>query len=588
MSNSSGSGEKRGESSTLESSAVRWSEDPPTQQQTTDMGSDVEGDSRPHPPPASLIGTRAPPPPSIYRPAENFDATPPTIYRPAENFDAISGEDHGEKQSSDEISPIHEQNTNEYYDDSYYENSSAVFAAALASNGSYSTNVSANEQLPDGVTARDVHEDAMMRALATSLRRSWGDRGGATGAKMSPDLERRLHDFRLAQKKRRERYGNERPWGILGLYDHLAGIRADVEWAEDAAWRRENHEPYLAWSDFEDCRDSGFNRPFFTIIVMVVCTALLVASIGVNGWKVESFSSNPMIGPSAETLIKMGAKQTNLIVNQGEWFRLFSPMILHAGLIHYLLNMLALWFIGSAVEQNHGFVAAAIIFIIPAAGGTILSAIFLPEYISVGASGGIFGLIGACFADIVINWRLLFSKQVNADDQGTTCRHIIIVLWLVVDIIINCLIGLTPYVDNFTHMGGMVYGFLCGLSTMERLSTDFFGIPTSTLAKIRNIICRFMGLIISVVLIMVSTALLVESDGVSSPCSNCRYASCVKFPPWNDDDNKWWYCDDCNAVEATLTNDASSGYIESMTLECPDGFMEFIDLSDEEVTDREW
>jgi membrane associated rhomboid family serine protease len=73
-----------------------------------------------------------------------------------------------------------------------------------------------------------------------------------------------------------------------------------------------------------------------------------------------------MIGPSAETLIKMGAKQTSLIVNQGEWYRLFSPMVLHAGLIHYFLNMMALWFIGKAVEQCHGFAAAAIIFVIPA------------------------------------------------------------------------------------------------------------------------------------------------------------------------------------------------------------------------------
>ena len=36
---------------------------------------------------------------------------------------------------------------------------------------------------------------------------------------------------------------NERPWGILGLYDHLAAVRMDVEWAEDAAWRRANGEP---------------------------------------------------------------------------------------------------------------------------------------------------------------------------------------------------------------------------------------------------------------------------------------------------------------------------------------------------------
>ena len=52
-----------------------------------------------------------------------------------------------------------------------------------------------------------------------------------------------------------------------------------------------------------------------------------------------------------------------------------------------------------------------------------MSAIFLPEYISVGASGGIFGLIGACVADICINWSLLFSKHVNSNDEGTRFRH---------------------------------------------------------------------------------------------------------------------------------------------------------------------
>lgn len=197
-----------------------------------------------------------------------------------------------------------------------------------------------------------------------------------------------------------------------------------MEWAEDAAWRRTHKEPYLSWSDFQQTRDVGWNRPFFTYTLLFACTVVLIVSYGVNGWQVEPLSINPMIGPSAETLIRMGAKYTPLIVNQGEWYRLFSPMVLHAGLIHYFLNMAALWFIGKAVEQCHGTAAAAILFIIPAVGGTILSAIFLPEYITVGASGGIFGLIGACIADICINWSLLFSKQVNASDEGVRLRHL--------------------------------------------------------------------------------------------------------------------------------------------------------------------
>ena len=105
---------------------------------------------------------------------------------------------------------------------------------------------------------------------------------------------------------------------------------------------------------------------------------------------------------------------------------------------HFLLTW-QLWFVGKAIEQIHGFFPAVVQFVVPAIGeslsfsltlhclyddcqshkphlillmfpgGTILSAIFLPEYITVGASGGIFGLIGGCIADIIV------SKKRHAD-----------------------------------------------------------------------------------------------------------------------------------------------------------------------------
>ncbi len=173
-----------------------------------------------------------------------------------------------------------------------------------------------------------------------------------------------------------------------------------------------------------------------------------MASIGANGWKVEPFSVNPMIGPSASTLVTMGAKESLLIVQGGEVWRLLSAMVLHAGLIHYLLNMLALWFIGSAVEKCHGFMASLLLFVVPAVGGTLTSAIFLPEYITVGASAGIFGLIGACLADICMNWALLFNGFVNGDSRH---RHTVVLFVLFLDIVVNSLVGLTPFVDNFAR-----------------------------------------------------------------------------------------------------------------------------------------
>jgi len=189
----------------------------------------------------------------------------------------------------------------------------------------------------------------------------------------------------------------------------------------------------------------------------MVCMVYLLVSIGMNNdWTLEPLNVHPMFGLSAQTLIAVGAKQTSLIVDKNEWLRLFTPMLLHAGIIHYFINMLALWFIGYAVEQSHGFIASAILFMIPAVGGMIISALFLTENIRVGASGGIFGLIRTYFAYIFSNWNLLFNKEVNNSDEGTKFRHIKVLLWLFLDIFLNILIRLTPYVDNFTHMGGMV------------------------------------------------------------------------------------------------------------------------------------
>lgn len=69
-------------------------------------------------------------------------------------------------------------------------------------------------------------------------------------------LLRRIRDFKFAQRKRRSEEGGEggqkaAPIGILGIYASLQGVRRDVEWAEDSAYRRTHNIPYLKWKDFE-------------------------------------------------------------------------------------------------------------------------------------------------------------------------------------------------------------------------------------------------------------------------------------------------------------------------------------------------
>ena len=145
---------------------------------------------------------------------------------------------------------------------------------------------------------------------------------------------------------------------------------------------------------------------------------------------------------------------------------------------------------------------------------------------------------------------------------------------------------ITPFIDNFSHLGGMIYGICCAFTTIEAFSISGFfgGIRTTTFDKLRTFTIKFCGLIISIALIMVTTVwLATTSDATQSPCSGCRYISCVPFPFFSDD--KWWYCDDCDFVTATLTNDGT--YYVQIELTCPNDSLEVVDISNDLLTNAD-
>ena len=402
-------------------------------------------------------------------------------------------------------------------------------------------------------------------------------------ASLPEDLHRRVLDFRLAQQKRLQKNGPTHKWGIYGMYVHLSNIKTDLEWAEDAAYRRQHNLPYLAWSDFDEAQTKGLhNKPWFNIVLIVVCTIMMVVEFYFNDWKIEPLDENPLIGPSAETLVDLGALDTPKIVDEGEWWRLISPVVLHAGLIHWFINILALWFFGRAFEQAHGLVNSLIVFFVPAVGGNILSAIFLPQYISVGASGGIFGFIGGCLADIMVNWRLLFLKDCGEEDDSLPWkRNVGAFIFIVIEVAINIVLGLTPYIDNFIHLGGLVYGICCGYAVIEYTAVNFFGIEPSFWTKVRIYSFRFFGLIVSIVCIVVTCAWLATYEMGDNPCPNCRYFNCIE--------TSLWHCDDCNVVTADLykNQDASNPIYTRVDLLCPNKVIETINVTENAITERD-
>ncbi|KAJ6714505.1 RHOMBOID-LIKE PROTEIN 2 [Salix viminalis] len=153
----------------------------------------------------------------------------------------------------------------------------------------------------------------------------------------------------------------------------------------------------------------------------------------------QPLKENPLFGPSSATLEKMGALEWNKVVHGDQGWRLITCMWLHAGVIHVLANMLSLVFIGIRLEQQFGFVRVGLIYLVSGFGGSILSSLFIQRNISVGASGALFGLLGAMLSELLTNWTI-YSNKIAA------------LLTLVVIIAINLAVGILPHVDNFrTH-----------------------------------------------------------------------------------------------------------------------------------------
>ncbi|KAF2297745.1 hypothetical protein GH714_002534 [Hevea brasiliensis] len=207
----------------------------------------------------------------------------------------------------------------------------------------------------------------------------------------------------------------------------------------------------------------------------------------------QPLKENPLFGPSSSTLEKMGALEWNKVVHEHQGWRLITSMWLHAGVIHLLANMLSLIFIGIRLEQQFGFVRVGIIYLLSGFGGSILSSLFIQRNISVGASGALFGLLGAMLSELLTNWTIYANK-------------IAALMTLVIIIAINLAVGILPHVDNFAHIGGFLTGFLLGFVILLRPQFGWHEsrhLPADTRVKSRHTAYQYVLLLVAVVLLIV-------------------------------------------------------------------------------------
>jgi len=121
-----------------------------------------------------------------------------------------------------------------------------------------------------------------------------------------------------------------------------------------------------------------------TKVLIAINVAVYLLELGaggeVNGTGNEIFTKGVLFGP---------------FVADGEYWRLFTAMFLHYGPFHLGMNMLALWWFGAAIEQALGRGRYLMLYLVSGLAGSAGALVFSPDSATVGASGAIFGILGA-------------------------------------------------------------------------------------------------------------------------------------------------------------------------------------------------
>ena len=158
---------------------------------------------------------------------------------------------------------------------------------------------------------------------------------------------------------------------------------------------------------------------------------------------------------TGDRLYIAGRCGTDLVLVQQEYWRLLTSVFLHSGLYHLGSNLIAQVFLGNAVERNLGHIKYLILYIVSGVGGNIISVLYdraqgVNTY-SVGASGAVFGVMGALIVLIIKGRKKLRTGSSMLVRAGFAVFYAVYAGFR------------TPYTDNAAHLGGLAFGIALGV-----------------------------------------------------------------------------------------------------------------------------
>ncbi|HEY8388283.1 MAG TPA: rhomboid family intramembrane serine protease, partial [Parasegetibacter sp.] len=189
-------------------------------------------------------------------------------------------------------------------------------------------------------------------------------------------------------------------------------------------------------------REGYFATPILLYINLAVFILMAISGVSI-------------FEPSNESLIQWGAnfKPATLA---GEWWRIVTSCFVHIGIIHLLMNMYALTYIGLLLEPYLGRVQFFLAYILTGVAASTTSLWWNDFVISAGASGAIFGLYGIFLA-------MLISKLIPGAERRALLTSI------GVFVAFNLINGIRGGIDNAAHIGGVVSGFIAGFLLIPAL-----------------------------------------------------------------------------------------------------------------------